>query len=119
MSIIKKGHFIRKTIGEKQFKVDSFVDEGKKFITEEVYNTNGEYLLVIKNVDTCRVTLDSETTDHIIIKALTGTYIVPKQGLIDDQYGEIFIDKGACVEFYSLENQWFIVSSDGLKLDEN
>jgi hypothetical protein len=74
---------------------------------------------VIKNVDTCRVTLDSETTDHIIIKALTGTYIVPKQGLIDDQYGEIFIDKGACVEFYSLENQWFIVSSDGLKLDEN
>jgi hypothetical protein len=119
MSIIKKGNFIRKTIGEKQFKVDSAVDEGKKFITEEVYNTNGEYLLVIKNVDTCRVTLDSDTTDHIIIKALTGTYIVPKQGLIDDQYGEIFIDKGACVEFYSLENQWFIVSSDGLKLDEN
>ena len=33
MSIIKKGHFIRKTIGEKQFKVDSAVDEGKKFIT--------------------------------------------------------------------------------------
>ena len=52
MSIIKKGNFIRKTICEKQFKFDSLVDEGKKFITEEVYNT---MMATLKDVDLSKV----------------------------------------------------------------
>ena len=34
----------------------------------------------------------------------------------DDEFDEIIIDKGACVEFYNIENGWYILSSDGLKL---
>jgi hypothetical protein len=117
MSFIK-GNLVRKRIGEKFVLSNTEESDIKKFITNETYTTNGEYLLVIKNIQTCRITLDVDTTDHIIIKALTDVYIVPKQGLIDEQYSEIHIGNGACVEFYSLEGQWFIVSSDGLKLDE-
>jgi hypothetical protein len=61
--------------------------------------------------------LDSNTTEHIIIKALTKVFIRPSSGKIDEYYDEIFIDWGACVEFYMLENNWYIVSSDGLKLE--
>lgn len=116
MSFIK-GNLIRKKIGEKVMLNTVAEEDVKKFISDESYTTNGEYLLVIKNTQTCRITLDVETTEHIIIKALTDVYIVPKQGLIDGQYSEIHIGNGACVEFYSLEGEWFIVSSDGLKLD--
>lgn len=117
MSFVK-GNLIRKKIGEKMMVSNISEEDVKKFITEENYTTNGEYLLVIKNTQTSRITLDVETTEHIIIKALTDVYIVPKEGLIDEQYSEIHIGNGACVEFYSLGGQWYIVSSDGLKLDE-
>ena len=113
-----KGNLIRKKIGEKIYLNNVSEEEVKKFITDETYTTNGEYLLVIKNTQTCRITLDVETTEHIIIKALTDVYIVPKEGLIDEQFSEIHIGNGACVEFYSLGGKWYIVSSDGLKLDE-
>jgi len=89
----------------------------KKIITESNYRTNGEILLVIKDVVSCNITLDSNTTEHIIIKALTKVFITPSSGKIDEYYDEIFIDWGACVEFYMLENNWYIVSSDGLKLE--
>jgi len=89
----------------------------KKIITESNYRTNGEILLVIKDVESCNIILDSNTTEHIIIKALTKVFIRPSSGKIDEYYDEIFIDWGACVEFYMLENNWYIVSSDGLKLE--
>jgi hypothetical protein len=89
----------------------------KKIITESDYRTNGEILLVIKDVESCNIILDSNTTEHIIIKALTKVFIRPSSGKIDEYYDEIFIDWGACVEFYMLENNWYIVSSDGLKLE--
>ena len=112
-----KGNLIRKKIGEKILLNNVPEEDIKKFITTDSYTTNGEYLLVIKNTQTCRITLDVQTTDHIIIKALTDVYILPKEGLIDEQFSEIHIGNGACVEFYSLGGQWYIVSSDGLKLD--
>ena len=88
MSFIK-GNLVRKRIGEKFMLGNQEESDIKKFITDETYTTNGEYLLVIKNTQTCRITLDVETTDHIIIKALTDVYIVPKEGLIDEQYSEM------------------------------
>ena len=89
----------------------------KKIINNTEYRTNNEVLIVVKDAETCNLTLDNNTTEHIIIKALTKVFIRPSSGKIDEYYDEIFIDWGACVEFYLLENNWYIVSSDGLKLE--
>ena len=117
----------RKTINDRRFLGNTLIEIDtteetelipmKKIITESDYRTNGEILLVIKDVESCNITLDSNTTEHIIIKALTKVFIRPSSGKIDEYYDEIFIDWGACVEFYMLENNWYIVSSDGLKLE--
>ena len=120
----------RKTINDRRFLGNTLIEienteetenteliPMKKIITESDYRTNGEILLVIKDVESCNITLDSNTTEHIIIKALTKVFIRPSSGKIDEYYDEIFIDWGACVEFYMLENNWYIVSSDGLKLE--
>ena len=122
--------FTRKTINDPRFLGNTLIEVEnteetentklipmKKIITESDYRTNGEILLVIKDVESCNIILDSNTTEHIIIKALTKVFIRPSSGKIDEYYDEIFIDWGACVEFYMLENNWYIVSSDGLKLE--
>jgi hypothetical protein len=122
--------FTRKTINDPRFLGNTLIEVEnteetentelipmKKIITESDYRTNGEILLVIKDVESCNLILDSNTTEHIIIKALTKVFIRPSSGKIDEYYDEIFIDWGACVEFYMLENNWYIVSSDGLKLE--
>lgn len=89
----------------------------KKVVNTATYTTNGEYLLVVKDVDNCVITLDGYTTESIKIKVLTKTNIVPKYSLIDDQYEEIEIDNGACVELEYVEGNWYIISSDGMKLE--
>ena len=119
--------YSRKTINDPRFLGNTLIEVEnteetelipmKKIITESNYRTNGEILLVIKDVESCNIILDSNTTEHIIIKALTKVFIRPSSGKIDEYYDEIFIDWGACVEFYMLENNWYIVSSDGLKLE--
>ena len=121
--------FTRKTINDIRFLGNTLIEieepeitqpeiiPMKKIITSDEYQTNGEVLIVVKDVETCNLKLDSNTTEHIIIKALTKVFIRPSSGKIDEFYDEIFIDWGACVEFYLLENNWYIVSSDGLKLE--
>ena len=117
----------RKTINDRRFLGNTLIEIDnteetekipmKKIITESDYKTNGEILIVVKDIESCNITLDSNTTEHIIIKALTKVFIRPSSGKIDEYYDEIFIDWGACVEFYMLDNNWYIVSSDGLKLE--
>jgi hypothetical protein len=117
----------RKTINDRRFLGNTLIEienteepeilPMKKIISESNYKTNGEILIVVKDTESCNITLDSNTTEHIIIKALTKVFITPSFGKIDEFYDEIFIDWGACVEFYMLENNWYIVSSDGLKLE--
>jgi len=85
-------------------------------ITENNYITHGEYVIVIKGVETCILLLDSKTTDHIVVKALTNVIIRPDKNKIDEQYDEVEINKGACVEFYFMGGSWYVLSSDGLKL---
>ena len=117
--------FVRKKIGDKVYSkipikeeyIESEVIPQKKVIRDNNYRTNGEILIVVKDIDECNLILDSSTTEHIIIKALTRVIIKPSQNYIDEFYSEIEINKGACVEFYLLENNWYIVSSDGLKLE--
>lgn len=93
------------------------VSSQSAIVSDDLFTTTGEDYVVIKKVDHCKVKLDSITTDHITIKALTKVLIIPDKGLIDEEYDEVFIDKGACVEFVFCVDNWYIVSSDGLKLD--
>lgn len=83
-------------------------------VTDEVYKTNGEALIITKTSD-IKIQLDSFTTDHVIIKSLTNTKIIPLMGLIDEEYSEMNIGKGASVELYFSFGNWYVVSSDGIK----
>jgi hypothetical protein len=84
-------------------------------ISEPFYETHGEACIVIRGVDQAKVRLDSFSTDHTVIKAMTKVTIVPDKGLIDEEYDEMLIDRGACVEFRFCAGVWYIISSDGLK----
>ena len=72
------------------------------------HRTNGEEFILVKDVDYCRILLDQNTTEHIVIKTLTKVLILPMIGQIDER---------ACVEFFKVDNNWYIISSDGLKLE--
>ena len=84
-------------------------------VSELDYRTNGEFCVVVKGVPESYVVLDSRTTDHVVIKALTLVTIRPDLGKIDEEYDEIVLDKFACVEFQYVSGNWYILSSDGLK----
>ena len=88
-----------------------------QIVTTPEYRTNGEEFILVKDVPNSKIILDQSNTEHIVIKALTKVLIVPFMGLIDEQYDEILIDKGAAVEFFRVDGNWYILSSDGLKLE--
>jgi aspartate/glutamate racemase len=88
-----------------------------QIVTTPEYRTNGEEFILVKEVPNSKIILDQSNTEHIVIKALTKVLIVPFMGLIDEQYDEILIDKGAAVEFFRVDGNWYILSSDGLKLE--
>lgn len=113
-----KSHLNKKQIGDKRYFEPQLKEiDLKRIVRTNRYTTNGESLILVKDVDECRIVLDDSTTEHIIIKTLTKVYINTSRNKIDETYDEIFIDRGACVEFYLLEDNWYIVSSDGLKLE--
>lgn len=123
----RRKNFGRKLIGDKTYlynrDYETLMNAGLiqpeeyvKVITSSNYSTNGEEFIVIKGVTSATITLNSETTEHIIIKALTKVTIVPDKGSIDEDWDEVSIDRGACVEFYYIDGNWYIGSSDGIKL---
>jgi hypothetical protein len=83
-------------------------------VTNSKYTTNGESAIVIKGVELCELFLNSKTTDHVVIKALSRVD-VPADSLIDEEFDIIELDKGACVEYRKIGDFWYILSSDGLK----
>ena len=83
-------------------------------VTNSKYSTNGESAIVIKGTELCELFLDSKTTDHIVIKALTRVD-VKADSLIDEEFDIIELDRGACVEYRKIGDFWYILSSDGLK----
>jgi hypothetical protein len=85
-------------------------------VTEKEYSTTGESCIILKGVQDSTLILDSTTTEHTVIKCLTHVTIKPNIGKIDEEYDEIVADKGACIEFRFVENNWYILSSDGLKM---
>lgn len=110
---------VRKKIGNKLFGSMSNLPNQPAIqtITVPEYRTNGEEFILVKDVDYCKILLDQNTTEHIVIKALTKVLILPMMGQIDEQYDEIVIDRGAAVEFFRVDGDWLIISSDGLKLE--
>jgi len=84
-------------------------------VSETDYSTQGEDCIIVKGVPSCVLTLNSRTTDHIVIKAMTHLIIKPDVNSIDEQFDEIEMDLGACVEFRFVGGYWYILSSDGLK----
>lgn len=85
-------------------------------VSEKEYKTNGEYAIVIRGVNSCKLKLDSTTTDRVKIKAMTNVLVFPDINSIDEDWDEISLEKGACVEFVFINQNWYILSSDGLKV---
>jgi len=84
-------------------------------VSESEYRTNGEECIIVRNVSESTIILDSKTTDHIVVKAMTKVTIKPNIGKIDEDYDEIVADKYTCIEFRFCGGNWYVISSDGLK----
>lgn len=85
-------------------------------VSEPEYVSNGEGLIIIKGVDFCKLKLNHLATDHVRVKSLTNTLIIPDIGRFDEKYDEMSINSESCVEFYFAQGNWYITSSDGIKL---
>ena len=85
-------------------------------VSEPEYTTNGEYAIIITGIPSCRLKLNSLTTDRVKIKAMTSVLIFTDINTIDEEWDEIALDKGSCVEFVFINKSWYILSSDGLKI---
>lgn len=84
-------------------------------VSETEYNTDGEYCIIVKGIYGTTITLNHLTTEHVVIKCLTHTIIRPSIGKIDEEFDEIEAEKGSCIEFRCVNENWYILSSDGLK----
>ena len=107
---IQKSIPMKRVIGE-----EVLITSQVCMVSDEKYTTEGESVIITKELENIEVILNHKNTDHVIVKALTNTKIKPIEGLIDEEFNEINIEKGACVELYYAFGSWFIVSSDGLK----
>ena len=84
-------------------------------VSELDYRTNGESCIIVRGVSQSVITLDSRTTDHVVIKSMTKVTIKPDTGKIDEDYDELVADQYSCIEFRFVGGNWYILSSDGLK----
>jgi hypothetical protein len=85
-------------------------------VSEPEYSSNGEGLIIIKDIPFCKLKLNHAATDHVRVKSLTNTLIIPDIGMFDEKYDELSITSESCVEFYFTQGHWYITSSDGLKM---
>jgi hypothetical protein len=53
----------------------------------------------------------------IIVKSLTTVLVKPDIGKIDEEWDELMMEKGSCVQLFFVDDNWYILSSDGLKID--
>jgi hypothetical protein len=107
----------RKTISQKIRYGGNVVDSTIKIVSESQHITGPENIILVKSVDNCEIILDSTNTNHLIIKSLTNTLLKPSNGEIDEFYNEILMEKGSCVELLYIDGTWYVISSDGLKLN--
>lgn len=86
-------------------------------LLEKNHITNGEDLIIVKTVGGSEILLNSETTNRIIIKSLVSVLIKPNTGKIDEEWDELSLEKGACVQLQFIQDHWYILSSDGIKME--
>ena len=86
-------------------------------VSDDFYSTKGEDIVIVRAVSFCKIKLDSTTTDNVKIKAMTNVLILPDKNKIDEEWDELSISEGACVEFRFVGGHWYIMSSDGIKMD--
>jgi hypothetical protein len=87
-----------------------------KIVSEPEYSSNGEKLIIAKDINQTIITLDSTKNTKVIVKVLTSVRVLPDIGKIDEEWDELQLDWGACVQFHYVEGNWYILSSDGLKM---
>jgi len=87
-----------------------------KIVTTEQHKIDEELLVIVKDVENSEVTLNSEKNKTVTIKSLTTVLIKSDVGMIDEEWDELLLEKGACVQFQFVEGNWYILSSDGLKM---
>jgi len=124
-----KSTLVKKKIGDKTYnhpksetivvKEIVYIPMEKKTIvvSQSEYSTNDESIVIVKDTPHCNLILDHTKNKSIAIKAMTKVTISTNQSLIDEYYEELVIEKGACVELEYHETSWYIISSDGLKLN--
>jgi hypothetical protein len=88
-----------------------------KIVTTDTHQVDEEILVIVKDIESSEVTLSSEKNKTVTIKSLTTVLIKPDIGLIDEEWDELLLEKGACVHLSFVEGNWYIISSDGLKLN--
>jgi hypothetical protein len=103
------------TVVEPKVVIETIKDLSKVVSTPN-YLTGEETILIIKNVDECEVTLNSQKSSRVVVKSLTTVVVKSDVGKIDEDWDELLLEKGACVQFQFVEGNWYITSSDGLKL---
>ena len=103
------------TVVEPKVVIETIKDLSKVVSTSN-YLTDEETILIIKNVDECEVTLNSQKSSRVVVKSLTTVVVKSEVGKIDEDWDELLLEKGACVQFQFVEGNWYITSSDGLKL---
>lgn len=86
-----------------------------KIVTTPTFITGEETILIVKNVDECKITLNSQKSSRVVVKSLTTVVVKSDVGQIDEDWDELLLEKGACVQFQFVEGNWYITSSDGLK----
>jgi hypothetical protein len=115
MSIIRETP-IRKTVFKSNRTVN-LNDFKTLIVNKDFYSTLGEDLIIVRDVTQSKIKLDSTTTERIKIKTLTNCIIIPDIGRIDEDWDEISIGRGACVELQNINGVWYVLSSDGVKMD--
>jgi hypothetical protein len=93
------------------------VVSGEETPQETTQKLNKEVLIVVRDLENSEVILNSVDYTHVIVKSLIKTVIKPDIGLIDEDWDELLLEKGSCVQFQFVEDSWLILSSDGIKFD--
>jgi hypothetical protein len=93
------------------------VVNGQETPQENTQKLNKEVLIVVRDSENSEVILNSVDYTHVIVKSLIKTLIKPDVGLIDEDWHELLLEKGSCVQFQFVEDSWLILSSDGIKFD--
>ena len=95
----------------------TIIVDGTEILHEKTHKLNKELLIVVRDSENSEVVLNSTEYTHVIVKSLIKTVIKPDVGLIDEEWEELLLEKGSCVQFQFVEDVWLILSSDGIKFD--